>query len=41
MSSRDVEAWDRFLTSILKSASVWGVTRLEILNRVVIEMGEP
>ena len=41
MSSQDVEAWERFLASILKSAGVWGVTRSDILNKVVNEMGEP
>ena len=41
MSSQDVEVWDRFLTSILKSAGAGDVTRLEILDRVVNKMSEP
>lgn len=38
MPSRDVESWDMLLSSILKSAEIQDITRLEILKRIAGEM---
>jgi len=42
ISPRDVELWDAFLSSILKSSGTQDVTPLEILRKIANEMaGEP
>ena len=42
MSPRDVELWDAFLSSVLKSSRTQDATRLEILKKIASEMaGEP